>query len=131
MARHLGVFTCIYNPLAGGLLTGKQQKDRPLTGTRFDNNPTYLDRYWHPAFFEAVEELSAAASIHGRSMTSVALNWLYHHTSADCIILGASRLAQLEQSLAAIEEGALPDEVVKTCDAVWSRLRGVTPKYNR
>jgi aryl-alcohol dehydrogenase (NADP+) len=131
MARHLDVFTCIYNPLAGGLLTGKQQRDRPLAGSRFDNNRMYLDRYWHPAFFQAVDELSAAARIHGRSMTSVALNWLYHHTAADCIILGASRLAQLEQSLAALGDGALPEDLVKTCDAVWARLRGVTPKYNR
>jgi aryl-alcohol dehydrogenase-like predicted oxidoreductase len=131
MCRRLGIFTCIYNPLAGGLLTGKQQVDRPLPGSRFDNNRMYLDRYWHPAFFEAVEELSSAASASGRSLVSVALNWLRHHTSIDCMILGASRLEQLEQNLAVLQEGPLPDEVTNTCDRVWEKLRGVTPKYNR
>jgi aryl-alcohol dehydrogenase (NADP+) len=131
MCRRLDIFTCIYNPLAGGLLTGKQQVDRPLPGSRFDNNQMYLDRYWHPAFFEAVQELSRSARACGRSMVSVALNWLQHHTSIDCMILGASRLDQLEQNLAVLQEGPLPDEVTTTCDRVWEKLRGVTPKYNR
>jgi aryl-alcohol dehydrogenase-like predicted oxidoreductase len=131
MCRRFGVFTCIYNPLAGGLLTGKQQETHPLPGTRFDNNRTYLNRYWHPAFFEAVGELSAAAAAHGRSLVSVALNWLWHHTHADCIILGASRLDQYRQNLAALEDGPLHPDLLGVCDAVWAKLRGVTPQYNR
>jgi aryl-alcohol dehydrogenase-like predicted oxidoreductase len=47
------------------------------------------------------------------------------------MILGASRLEQLEQNLAALEDGPLPADLVQTCDAVWANLRGVTPKYNR
>jgi len=131
MAAHFGIFTCIYNPLAGGLLTGKQPKDRPLPGTRFDKNQAYLDRYWHPAFFDAVAELSTAAAIHGRTVVSLALNWIYHHSQADCLILGASRLEQLTGNVAALGDGPLPEDLVKVCDAVWAKLRGVTPKYNR
>ncbi len=131
MCRHFGIFTCVYNPLAGGLLTGKQTKGRPLAGTRFDANQMYMDRYWHDAQFDAVEKLSAAAKAHGRTAISLALNWVYHHTAADCIILGASSLPQLEQNLAALGEGPLPEELLKTCDSVWANLRGVTPKYNR
>jgi aryl-alcohol dehydrogenase-like predicted oxidoreductase len=131
MCRRLGIFTCIYNPLAGGLLTGKQQMDRPLPGTRFDNNQVYLNRYWHPAYFEALDELTAAASAHGRSLASVALNWIYRHTDADCIIMGASQLEQYRQNLAALEDGPLEPELLGACDAIWAKLRGVTPKYNR
>jgi aryl-alcohol dehydrogenase-like predicted oxidoreductase len=131
MCRRFGIFTCIYNPLAGGLLTGKQPRDGPLPGTRFDRNQTYLDRYWHPAFFAAVDELSEAARVHGRSMVSVALNWLYHHSDAGCIIMGASRLEQFRQNLAVLADGPLPPGLLGTCDAIWAKLRGVTPKYNR
>jgi aryl-alcohol dehydrogenase-like predicted oxidoreductase len=131
MCRHLGIFTCIYNPLAGGLLTGKQPKDQPLPGSRFDNNQQYLDRYWHPAFFEAVQELAQAAHACGRSLVSLALNWTIHHTPADCLILGASRLEQLEQNLAALQDGPLSEETANTCDRVWQKLRGIAPKYNR
>lgn len=131
MAREFGVSAVVYNPLAGGLLTGKHRPEAPLPGTRFDGNQLYLDRYWHPAYFDAVEKLGHVAAGAGRSLVSLALNWLLHHTAADCIILGASRLEQLDQNLAALEEGPLPAEAVAACDRVWDGLRGVTPKYNR
>jgi 1-deoxyxylulose-5-phosphate synthase len=131
MAKELGVSTVVYNPLAGGLLTGKHDRERPLPGTRFDKNQMYLDRYWHPAYFDAVERLKEIASGAGRSMVSLSLNWLLHHTQTDCAILGASRLEQLEANLKAAEEGPLTEDVVSACDEVWGRLRGVTPKYNR
>ena len=36
MCKELGISTVVYNPLAGGLLTGKQKRDAPLRGTRFE-----------------------------------------------------------------------------------------------
>jgi len=45
LCRQFGIFTCIYNPLAGALLAGKQPPERPLTGTRFDGNPSCQERY--------------------------------------------------------------------------------------
>lgn len=131
MCKRFGIATCIYNPLAGGLLTGKQQKERPAAGTRFDGNQMYLDRYWHPAYFEAVDELKQAADAHERTLVSVALNWVYHHTAADCLILGASSSTQLDQNLNVLQEGPLPQSLIDTCDRIWAGLRGVTPKYNR
>jgi aryl-alcohol dehydrogenase-like predicted oxidoreductase len=132
MCREFGVSTVVYNPLAGGLLTGKQPRERPLPGTRFDDNKLYLDRYWHAAYFDAVDELSAAAAKAGRSLVDVALSWLLHHSAADCVILGATRMEHLEQNLAAFEEGQpLSPELLAVCDEVWAKLRGVTPNYNR
>lgn len=43
----LDVFTVAYNPLAGGLLTGKHAPQQPLAGTRFDGNRSYQERYWN------------------------------------------------------------------------------------
>jgi aryl-alcohol dehydrogenase-like predicted oxidoreductase len=131
MAGELGVSIIAYNPLAGGLLTGKHRSTAITPGTRFDKNAMYQDRYWHEQNFRAVEELQAAAQEAGRSLISLALNWLMHHTLTDCVILGASRLEQLEQNLAALNEGPLPPEVVQRCDEVWRGLRGSTPIYNR
>jgi aryl-alcohol dehydrogenase-like predicted oxidoreductase len=131
MCRQFGISTIVYNPLAGGLLTGKHKRETPEPGTRFDNNQMYLDRYWHPAYFDAVEELHALAECAGRSLVSLSLNWLLHHTAADCVILGASRLEQLDENLKALDDGPLTPDVVEACDAVWHKLRGVTPKYNR
>lgn len=131
MCREFGVSTVVYNPLAGGLLTGKHPPEAPLAGTRFDNNQLYLNRYWHPAYFNAVAELRQAAGQAGRSLVSLSLNWLLHHTQTDCVILGASRLEQLEENLKVLEDGPLAPETLAACDTVWAKLRGVTPKYNR
>ena len=131
MCKEFGVSTVVYNPLAGGLLTGKHQQSQVIPGTRFDNNKLYQDRYWHQRYFEAVERLREIARGAGRSLVSLSLNWLLHHTAADCIILGASRMEQLNQNLAAGEDGPLTEEVVKACDQVWQELRGPLPVYNR
>jgi len=131
MCRRFGVSTIVYNPLAGGLLTGKHQREAPLLGSRFDKNKLYLDRYWHAADFDAVEELRAIAAKAGRSLVSLALNWIYHHTSADCIIIGASRVDHLNENLKALEDGPLDDATIEACDGVWLKLRGPSPVYNR
>lgn len=132
MCREFGVATVVYNPLAGGLLTGKQEFEAPLPGTRFDLMKNYVDRYWHEANFTALQELASIARDANRSLVSLALNWLLHHSPVDCLVLGASRLAQLQENLRAIEEdGALSAEAVAACDLVWARLRGPSPKYNR
>lgn len=131
MSARFGVSNIVYNPLAGGLLTGKQQREAPLSGTRFDKNEMYLARYWHDEQFEAVERLQTAAKEKGRSLISVSLNWLLHHTSIDCVILGASKPEHLEQNLDALQEGPLSADLLATADQVWKRLRGSTPQYNR
>ncbi len=131
MTQHFGLGNCVYNPLAGGMLTGKQQRDKPQAGTRFDNNQMYLDRYWHPAYFDAVEKLATIAAAAGRSMVSLALNWIMNHTPVECMILGASKLEHLEQNLKTLADGPLLQETLDACDQIWRDLRGVTPKYNR
>lgn len=132
MCRAYGVTTVVYNPLAGGLLTGKQQRERPLAGTRFDGNPMYLDRYWHPAYFDAVDGLKEMAQGIGRSPIDVALSWLLRHTAIDCVLVGASRIEQLTENLDTVEGSRdLPPETLAGIELMWDRLRGVTPKYNR
>jgi aryl-alcohol dehydrogenase-like predicted oxidoreductase len=131
MCRKFGISSVVYNPLAGGLLTGKHRQDVFTQGTRFDNNKLYQDRYWHTQYFHAVERLRQIAQMAGRSLISLSLNWIQHHTPADVIILGASSMAQLNQNLAELGEGPLPEDIVKACDQVWQDLRGPLPVYNR
>ena len=130
--RRFGVAVVPYNPLAGGLLTGKhRRKAGPIAGTRFDGNQLYLDRYWHDDDFAAVEELGGIAREAGKTLVELAFQWLLAQPQVDSIILGASRLEQLEENLKACEGSRLDDAILSRCDTVWKRLRGVTPKYNR
>lgn len=130
--KRFGVAVVPYNPLAGGLLTGKHASDRgPVAGTRFDGNRLYLDRYWHEDYFAAVEELKTVAHGAGKTLVELSFQWLLSQPLVDSIILGASRLEQLEENLKACKNGNLDATTLQRCDAVWKRLRGVTPKYNR
>jgi 1-deoxyxylulose-5-phosphate synthase len=131
MCKEFGISNVVYNPLAGGLLTGKHKQDKVTPGTRFDANQMYQDRYWHEQYFRAVEQLRKTAQASGRSLVSLALNWLWHHSASDCIILGASRLPQLNENLATLDDGPLPADVLKACDEIWKNLRGPLPYYNR
>ncbi|HZT69121.1 MAG TPA: aldo/keto reductase [Terriglobia bacterium] len=129
--RRFGVAVVPYNPLAGGLLTGKQTREKPIAGTRFDGNKMYLDRYWHADYFDAVEDLKKIANDSQMTLIELALRWLLSQEQVDSVILGASRPEHLEQNLKACEGPRLGHDVLERCDAVWKRLRGVTPKYNR
>jgi len=130
--RQFGISNIVYNPLAGGLLTGKQRPESgPIAGSRFDKNQMYLDRYWHEDNFQAVDELAKIAAGCGRTVVDLALTWVFQQPGADCVLLGASRMEQLEENLRACDGKPLPQDVLAACDGVWVRLRGVTPKYNR
>jgi len=130
--KRFNVAVVTYNPLGGGLLTGKQSKQRgPIPGTRFDGNQIYLNRYWHDDYFAAVEELLGIARAAGKTPVELALQWLLAQPQVDSIILGASHVGQLEENLKACQGGALDESLLARCDAVWKRLRGITPKYNR
>lgn len=131
-AGRFGVSLVVYNPLAGGLLTGKHSREKgPIAGTRFDSNQLYLGRYWHDDYFAAVDELRTIAADAGKSLVEMALQWLLGQQQVDSVILGASRPEQLAENLKACESGGLDAAPVARCDEVWKRLRGITPKYNR
>jgi aryl-alcohol dehydrogenase-like predicted oxidoreductase len=91
----------------------------------------YLDRYWQDDHFAAVGELQVVARDAGKTLVELALQWVLSQEQVDSVILGASKLEQLEQNLKACAGPELSSDVLTKCDAVWSRLRGVTPKYNR
>ena len=130
--RRYRITNVCYNPLAGGLLSGKQSFERgPLPGTRFDGNQMYLKRFWHEEYFQAVEALKRAADGLGISLSELALRWVCNRDAADCVIIGASKFGHLEQNIAASQAGPLPDDALEACDAAWNALRGPAPQYNR
>ncbi|HEU0119037.1 MAG TPA: aldo/keto reductase [Bryobacteraceae bacterium] len=131
MAAKHKVSTFVYNPLAGGLLSGKHKPEEAIKGSRFDGNKMYRDRYWYDEQFDAVTELSFAAGEAHRSLVSIALNWVLHHTTATGLILGASQMRHLTANIAACQEGPLDESTLTVCESVWKRLRGVTPEYIR
>ncbi|XP_051028095.1 aflatoxin B1 aldehyde reductase member 3-like [Acomys russatus] len=144
--RHFGLRFYAFNPLAGGLLTGRykyQDKDTEQPESRFFGNQfsqINMDRYWKEEHFKGIalveKALKATYGTGAPSMTSAALRWMYHHSQlqgayGDAVILGMSSLEQLQQNLALIEEGPLEPAVVEAFDQAWDLTAHDCPNYFR
>ncbi len=126
-----GVGLIAYNPLAGGLLTGKHKKgEPPKEGTRFAKRDRYMKRYWYDQNFDAIEELSAVARRAGRIIIELALGWILGNPMVTATIVGVSSLSQLEQNLKSLDWRPSQEEIT-ACDSIWEKLQGVAPQYNR
>ena len=130
-STRFGLSNIVYNPLAGGLLTGKHTpQSRPREGTRF-SMPMYRDRYWNEEQFHAVERLQQIGAEEGLSLIELSFRWLLTHPLADHVLLGASSIEHLKANLAACDGPGLDAHTLERCDEVWKVLRGVAPAYNR
>ena len=125
LCRSRGLGVLVYNPLAGGFLSGKYSKgESPREGTRFTLGRAgrmYRWRYWQDAQFEVVEQLAKVAEARGHNLVSVAVAWTLAQPGISSAIIGASRADQLEGSLAALDV-ELDDELREACDAAWWNL---------
>ena len=126
-----GLGTMVWSPLASGLLSGKYKPSQGgasgtgagrLETVKGSGNPgfeKFNERNW-----AIVAELERVAMAVGRSMAQVALNWVAHRPGVATVILGATRPAQLEDNLGALDF-ELPPELRMQLDAVSAPL----PRY--
>ena len=133
-ARTRGVGTIVYNPLAGGLLTGRHSlTDAPGEG-RFGTAAVaamYRDRYWNAEVFAAVERLAEIAAQAGLSMPELSIRWLLSKPVVSAVLIGGSKVEQVHANIAAAEAGPLPEDVMAMCEDAGAALRGAMPAYNR
>jgi len=90
-----------YNPLAGGLLTGKHRHDAAPSEGRFTAavgkaGEMYQERYWHEREFQTIEKLKALVAPTGRSLANTSLAWVLENPAVTSAIIGASRPDQLD-----------------------------------
>ncbi|KAG9008400.1 hypothetical protein FRB94_013322 [Tulasnella sp. JGI-2019a] len=137
----LGMRLVIYNPVAGGFLSGKflslQDANNAEKGSRFDKDlvggKIYSHWYAHDGVIQAVGVVHKAAVKEHLTLIEVALRWLQHHSvlreGIDGVILGASSLAQLESNIADSEKGPLPDSVLIAIEEAWKIAAPAAVKY--
>jgi aryl-alcohol dehydrogenase-like predicted oxidoreductase len=129
-----GLTTVVYNPLGGGLLTGRHSFDNDPAEGRFGDSrlaAMYKERYWNAAIFEAIQQLTVIADKAGMPLTELALRWLVAKPATGPILLGGSKVEHLHSNIAAVAKGPLDADVVEACDDVGAALRGPMPGYNR
>jgi 1-deoxyxylulose-5-phosphate synthase len=121
-----GVGVIPYNPIAGGLLSGKYTRTAPPPeGSRFTLGTAaknYQDRYWHEREFDTVAALSQLAGQAGVSLVTLSVAWVMAHPAITAPIIGASRPEQLDASLAAAGF-ALDGELKRKLDEITHEYR--------
>lgn len=139
--RALNMAFYAYNPLAGGLLTGRYKysdlETKPkgrFFGVGWDK--AYRDRFWKESNFQAIEAVQTALAQDGGSLTAASLRWLVHHSlldgaHGDAVILGASKFHHLEENILACKAAPLSKEVVQAFDSAWDLARPLCPPYFR
>merc|ERR1719471_2659254 len=124
--RSNGIAFVAYNPLAGGMLTGKHSReDGEVPKGRFHKNKNYSDRFYKPDVFDAVDKINAACKEADISIVQATYSWMMHHSKlgskGDGILLGASTIEQLEQNLKCCNESApLPTGILEAFDEGWA-----------
>lgn len=125
LCRAEGLGVLVYNPLAGGFLSGKHRAGaEPEAGGRFTLGSAagiYRHRYWQDAQFRVVERLAKECEARGLSVVSVAIAWVLAQEGVTSAIIGASRPEQLAASRAAAEL-KLDPALAKVCDELWWEL---------
>jgi aflatoxin B1 aldehyde reductase len=138
--KRYGLDIVVYNPIAGGLFSGKFKTSEIPTEGRFSDavgamGVNYRQRYFHDSTFKALQTIEPVVEKHGLTMVETALRWVVHHSALnimdgnDGIIIGVSSLAQLESNLKDAKKGPLPQEVVDALDEAWKIAQRDTPNY--
>jgi len=121
-----GLAVIPYNPLAGGLLTGKHRRtDATPHGTRFslgEAGKMYSDRYWHDREFDAIEVIAALAKESGIELATLAIAWVLANPVITSAIIGASRPEQLAASISSVET-RLDSALKQKLDALTHEFR--------
>jgi 1-deoxyxylulose-5-phosphate synthase len=108
LAQEDGLAVIPFNPLAGGLLSGRyKHSDTPERG-RFSAElgqfgKLYQARYWHEREFETVGQVQKIAEQQGTPMATLSVAWVLANPAITSVILGASRFDQLTDTLAAAD----------------------------
>jgi aryl-alcohol dehydrogenase-like predicted oxidoreductase len=133
LCRAEGVGVCVFNPLAGELLTGLHEFGKPPKEGRFtlkDMGPMYLQRYWDEKNFQAVERFKELAAKNGLTMPQFSLAWILNNPGVTAFLSGVTSVKQLEENIKATEV-VLPEEDMKACDEVWKMLSPPRHMYGR
>ena len=135
--RNYGISFYAYNPLAGGLLTGKYQSiDQIPDSGRFISRNNYQTRYWKKEYFNVLQKLRKACRESNLKPTDVALSWLVNHSKletekGDGIILGVSKTEHLVENMKSCDQVPLDQSILDILDEGWEIIKPNCFKYFR
>jgi aryl-alcohol dehydrogenase-like predicted oxidoreductase len=127
-----GLGVIVYNPLAGGFLTGKYARGQtPPSGTRLGDMTVYQGRYMTEAALDIVDRFVEAAKARGVTPAQLALAWVMAEPRVTCPIIGARNLGQLNDTIGGMDIVLTPEERAAVPALPAGRWVGVDPVYDR
>jgi aryl-alcohol dehydrogenase-like predicted oxidoreductase len=109
LAREEKIGVTCYNPIGGGLLSGKYGLHRQPERGRLLENKMYEVRYGDRANFETAEKLAAHANIRGVHPAALAVAWVMSHPAVTAPVIGARNVEQLNDVLGSLEIQMTPE----------------------
>ncbi len=130
--RKLGMAFYAYSPSASGFL-GKTVNQVEEQARNAPAGPPFRRRYAeNPKFMAALDGWQATARNEGVTGAEFAYRWVAYHSGlkreyGDALIIGASSLEQLEETLSAVEKGPLSEDALVAADKVWEGIKDEPP----
>jgi len=115
--QQLGMGAVTFSPLASGMLTGKYDEGIP-GDSRFARKDRQRSTFYTEGNIQKVRDMKAVADAYGINRAQLALAWVKHHRAVSSVITGATKLAQLESNLNAVEV-SLTDDALKRLDEIF------------
>ena len=112
-SEKLGVIS--YNPLGGGILSGKYGKNRQTEQGRLTGDDMYQKRYGEQWIYDAALKFTQFAADNGYHPVSLAVAWVAHHPAITAPIMGARNVEQLKDSLRSADIELSPDLYDAVC----------------
>ncbi|KAK7748766.1 hypothetical protein SLS53_000790 [Cytospora paraplurivora] len=129
LLRAHGIFFVGYTVLAAGFLTGKLVNNEHSDTRAGNNNPlgkAIQARFSSESLHAAVKRFDSAVKAQGLTPVEVAIRWVTHHSvlrDGDAIILGASKISQIKETVGLILKGPLSQDLVRITEELWDEVQ--------
>lgn len=122
-----GVGVIAYSPLAQGALTDRYLKEIPEGSRAARANTTVKGRYMSDEQMAKIRALNDIAVARGQSLAQMALLWILRKPQVTSVLVGASRIDQMEANIAAIKGAPFTQEELDAIDAIVGEARVQLP----
>ena len=140
LLRKLHISFYAYSPIAGGFLvkSSSHLRTRDVEGRFSGKTPLgdmYNTLYGKESMYQALDEWGIIASDAGISKAALAYRWITYHSAlkrenGDGVIIGTSKISQLEETLTAINAGPLNAGIAKRASDIWDKVKADAPRDN-
>ena len=126
-----GVGITTFNPLAGGMLTGKYLTKEGDASGRLTVDKGYAARYGGNVNLAATEKIAAFAKEAGVTPAAYSIGWILKRKEIFSVILGASKKEQLLENLKELEKTNAIDYPEDELLSIWKDVSGNRFAYSR